>query len=180
MVPPPEDHQEQVPFERMVEEFADRIYGVALRITGSASDAEDVVQDTFLAAFRHWTSFRGEAAPSTWLYRIAVNESLMRIRGRRPVTYLDETGYDAPQVADWSEEIHRRAELSELREQLEQGIARLPEDYRVVLVLRDVEGLATAEVAEVLDLSEAAVKSRLHRARALLRQHLATYLQARQ
>lgn len=180
MVSPPEDHQDQILFERLVEEFADRIYGVALRITGSASDAEDVVQDTFLAAFRHWGSFRGEAAPSTWLYRIAVNEALQRVRRRRPVTYLEETGLDASQVADWTEEIHRRAELSELREQLEEGIARLPEDYRVVLVLRDVEGLATVEVAEVLELSEAAVKSRLHRARLLLRQHLATYLRAQQ
>ncbi len=177
---PPADHPTELEaFERLVDEYADRVYGIALRITGSASDAEDVLQDTFLEAFEHWTSFRGEASRTTWLYRIAVNAALLRVRARRPTTPLEETGYDAPRVVDWSTDLSRRVEAGELRQELERGLSRLPNDLRVVVILRDVDGLSTAEAAVVLGLSEAAVKSRLHRGRVLLRQFLARYLQDR-
>ncbi|HLZ07615.1 MAG TPA: sigma-70 family RNA polymerase sigma factor [Chloroflexota bacterium] len=163
-------------FELLVDEYGDRIYAAALRITGMPADAEDVLQETFLQAYEHRATFRGEASPATWLYRIAVNAALARLRQRRPTVYLEETGYDTPPVVDWSNDLGRRVEAAELREQLETGISRLPVDFRVVVVLRDAEGLSTTEVARTLELSEAAVKSRLHRGRVLLRQFLAEYL----
>jgi RNA polymerase sigma-70 factor (ECF subfamily) len=163
-------------FELLVDEYSDRVYAAALRITGLPADAEDVLQETFLQAYTHRASFRGEASPATWLYRIAVNAALARIRQRQPGVYLDETGYETPPVVDWSNDLMRRVEAAELREQLETGISRLPDEFRVVVVLRDAEGLSTAEVARILELSEAAVKSRLHRGRVLLRQFLADYL----
>src|SRR5262249_14243908 len=107
------------------------------------------------------------------------NAALARARRRRPDEYLSDTGYLQGELVDWSEDLARRVEADELRAVLESGILRLQEDFRVVLVLRDVEGLSTAEAAGVLELSEAAVKSRLHRARVLLRQYVSTYLDAR-
>src|SRR5688572_11209419 len=161
-----------VAFEQLVAEYGDRVFGIALRVTGSPSDAEDVMQEAFLQAFRSWSTFRGEAAPTTWLYRIAVNAALARVRSRPPVELLTERdeGVDVP---DWSADAAQAVLRGELREQLEAGITRLPEDLRVTLILRDVEGLSTAETAAALDISEAAVKSRLHRARVLLRGYLA-------
>src|SRR5260370_30190479 len=85
-------------FERLIDEYSDRIYAAALRITGLPADAEDVLQDTFLQAYEHRMSFRGEASPLTWLYRIAVNAALMRIRQRRPVVYLEDAGYEVLHV----------------------------------------------------------------------------------
>jgi RNA polymerase sigma-70 factor (ECF subfamily) len=166
-------------FEALVEQYLDRLYRAALRLTGSPQDAEDALQDALLSAYQHWGEFRHASAGGTWLYRITVNAALSRARRRRPEEYLTDTGYGQPDVVDWSEDLARRVEADELRSVLESGIVRLHEDYRVVLVLRDVEGLSTAEAATILDLSEAAVKSRLHRARVLLRQFISTYLEGR-
>jgi RNA polymerase sigma-70 factor, ECF subfamily len=177
MRPLDDNSSDLLDFDRLLLEYGDRIYGAAFRITGSAADAEDVLQETFLEAYEHRESFRGVAAPTTWLYRIAVNAALQRVRQRRPVAYLEDTGYDEPRVIDWSSDLQRRVEITELRQQLERGIAGLAEDMRVVVVLRDVEGLSAGEVSQVLDISEAAVKSRLHRGRVLLRQFLSGYLQ---
>ncbi len=166
-------------FEALVELYIDRLYRAALRLTGSPQDAEDALQDALLSAYQHWGEFRHAAAGGTWLYRITVNSALSRARRRRPEEYLTDTGYRQVEVFDWSEDLARRVEATELRSVLQSGILRLPEDFRVVLVLRDVEGLSTAEAASVLDLSEAAVKSRLHRARVLLRQFVSSYLETR-
>ncbi len=179
MRPPREGPIDPAAFEGLVEEYADRLYSLALRVTGSAQDAEDAVQDAFHAAYRQREQFRGEAAVGTWLYRIALNAALQRVRARRPAPSLDDPGYDRARVVDWSQDLARRAETGELRETIERGLARLPEDERVALVLRDVEGFSTAEAAETLQVSEAALKSRLHRGRVLLRQYLADYLEAR-
>jgi RNA polymerase sigma-70 factor (ECF subfamily) len=162
---------EMVAFEQLVEEYSDRVYGIALRITGSPSDAEDVMQDAFLQAFRSWDSYRRDAAPFTWLYRITVNAALMRVRARRPIELLSERA-DTEDVVDWTADAAQAALRGELQQQLEAAIVRLPEELRVVVILRDVENLSTAETAAALDLTEAAVKSRLHRARATLRSHL--------
>jgi RNA polymerase sigma-70 factor, ECF subfamily len=164
-----------VAFEQLVAEYGDRVYGIALRFSGSPSDAEEVMQETVLKAFRSWATYRGEAAPFTWLYRIAVNAALMRVRARRPVEPLSE-GTDADEVVDWSGDAAQIVLRAELRAALEDRITRLPEDLRVTLILRDVEGLSTSEVAATLELSEAAVKSRLHRARSLLREQLGDLL----
>ena len=160
-----------VAFEQLVAEYGDRVYGIALRITGSPADAEDAMQDALLSAFRAWSGFRAEASPTTWLYRIAVNAALQRVRARHPDEYLADEG-EATQVRDWSCDVPQAAARSELYSELERGIALLPPDLRVALILRDVEGLSTSESAAALGVSEAAVKSRLHRARLLLRQFL--------
>jgi len=179
MSPPDDTSPDPLAFDRLIAEYADRIYSVGLRITGSAADAEDVMQETLLKAFERRATFRGEAAWTTWLYRIAVNEALMLVRRRRPTAYLDDTGYDAPHIVDWSNDLGRRVELNELRDELERGLARLPEDHRIAVILRDVEGLSAAEAAEILDITEVALKSRLHRGRVLLRQYLADYVERR-
>src|SRR4051794_28708376 len=92
---------ELVAFEQLVAEYGDRVYGIALRVTGSPSDAEDVMQEAFLQAFRSWSTFRHDAAPTTWLYRIAVNAALMRVRSRRSIEILTEQP-DSLDIADWS------------------------------------------------------------------------------
>ena len=165
-------------FERLIEEYADRIYNVALRITGNRADAEDSMQEAFLSAYRAWSAFRGQSSPATWLYRIAVNEALMRVRARRPVEYLTELLHDV-EVVDWSVDLLESAHRAERQERLLEGISLLEPDYRAALVLRDIDGLSTAEAADALEISEQALKSRLHRARALLRQHLAEYFRER-
>ncbi|MCC7367795.1 MAG: sigma-70 family RNA polymerase sigma factor [Chloroflexi bacterium] len=158
-------------FEQLVEEYGDRVYGIALRITGSPADAEDAMQDAFLQAFRSWPSFRGESSPTTWLYRIAVNAALMRVRSRRPVEPLDDV-LETDEIVEWSADALQAVLRGELNEQIGAGIARLPDEMRVVLILRDIESLSTAETAATLDITEAAVKSRLHRARTILRAYL--------
>ena len=170
---------ELVAFEQLVAEYGDRVYGIALRVTGSSSDAEEVMQEAFLQAFRSWSTYRGEAAPTTWLYRIAVNAALMRVRARRPAELLSEQP-EGLEIVDWSADAAQAVLRGELQRQIEAGIARLPEELRVALILRDVEGLSTAETAAALDASEAAIKSRLHRARALLRGYLADLLRTDQ
>jgi RNA polymerase sigma-70 factor, ECF subfamily len=165
-------------FERLVEEYSDRVYGIALRITGSPTDAQDAMQETFLAAFRGLGSFRGEASVGTWMYRVAVNASLQICRRRPPSDQvLIDSGTDDWSVRTWRDEtVDTEAQRRELAEILERGIVLLPDDYRVAVVLRDVEGLSASEAAEILNIGEAALKSRLHRGRVLLRQYLSEYL----
>ena len=175
---------ERAAFEQLVAEYEDRVYGIALRITGSPTEAEDVMQDAFLDAFRAWTSFRGESAATTWLYRIAVNAALRQVRSHRTVEYLSDTDESSEEIADWSGSVDQAVIQRELRERLEDGIVRLPEDLRVTFVLRDIEGLSAAETAAVLSTPEvevhvATVHTRLHRARVLLRAHLAEYFRDR-
>ena len=175
---PTDDPPEPGQFEWLVAEYADRVYGIALRVTGSAQDAEDAMQEAFLSIFRNLGKFRGEAQLSTWIYRIAVNAAL-EVRRRRPRTdevLLDE-GFEHEQVADWrSPDVESEAERAELAAILERGIRMLPEDFQLAVILRDVEGLTTREAAEVLQIGEALLKTRLHRGRLLLRTHLAEYL----
>src|SRR5437588_3810196 len=156
MGPPDESSSSLINFDRLIAEYGDRIYSTALRMTGSVSDAEEILQDTLLEAFEHRESFRGEASPTTWVYRIAVNQARQRIRQRRPVAYLEATGYDETRIFDWSCDLARRVEASELRQELERGITRLTEDVRLVLVLRDVDGLTAGEVSQILGITEAA------------------------
>src|SRR3954454_7268206 len=118
---------ELVAFEQLVAEYEDRVYGIALRVTGSPSDAEEVMQEAFLQAFRSWSTYRGEAKATTWLYRIAVNAALMRVRDRRPVALLSEQP-ESLEIADWSANAEQAVLRGELQHQLEAGIGRLPED----------------------------------------------------
>ena len=121
-----------VAFEQLVAEYGDRVFGIALRMTGSPSDAEDVMQDAFLLAFRSWPSFRGEAAPTTWLYRITVNKALERTRPRRDVILLGERDPSAD-VPDWSADVVQAVLRGELHHEIEIGITRLPEELRPTL-----------------------------------------------
>ena len=163
-------------FEQVVVEYADRLYSIALRITASPADAEDAVQEAFISAYRHLRQFRGEASPRTWLYRITVHAALRRLRDRPLQEYLDEALESSEGPAEWSGQVQDPAIAAELREQLEQALGALAPDLRAAVILRDVEGLSTREAAQVLEIGEPALKTRLHRARVLLRQALAEYL----
>jgi RNA polymerase sigma-70 factor (ECF subfamily) len=171
--------------EILMERYSPRIYRVAFGITRSHGDAEEVVQDVFLTLFRKIDSFEGRAALGTWLYRVAANAALIKRRGKRaevevkledylPTFKADghREGDRALLLADWSGTPERELLSGEAREILEEGLALLPDHYRAILVLRDVEELSNEEVAEALGESVASVKSRLHRARMALREVL--------
>lgn len=150
-------------FAELVSRFEPRVRAVLWRLLDDDRDLEEATQDTFVQAWRSLGRFRGQARVSTWLYRIAVNEALQRRRRKRlPETELEET---AAEPVDTSE----RAELSRF---LAARIRELPADHRAALVLRDLEGLSNQEVADVLGISLAAAKSRIHRARMQIRAEL--------
>ena len=163
-------------FNALVEEHSDFVYNVAYRMMGNPDDAEDVAQDAFLSAYRAYERFRGESRVTTWLYRITVNAALMRLRKTKTDRALTSTGLEDKVVPDWSSLPDKEAVNAELREKLEDGIARLDPDLRAAVILRDVEGLSNSEAAEALDITVSALKSRLHRARVLLRQFLSEYV----
>jgi RNA polymerase sigma-70 factor, ECF subfamily len=157
-------------FEAVTEVHADRLYTVVLRILGDCSEAEDVLQETLLRAWRGIRSFEGRATLFTWLYRIAVNESnraLERRHRRRPNVPVDEHAIAVP--APSSDGPASQAERQELREALRAAIDQLSVPCRTALLLRDVEGLSTREAAEIAGVGEAAFKSRLHQARLTVR-----------
>lgn len=170
-------------FEALVARYQARVYRLACRLTGNEGDAPDVLQEAFLHAYRGLGSFRGESRFSTWLFRIATNAALMlrRSRKRRPAASLeeflprfDEEGIHAAEPADL--EVAARAdELLDRRllaEKAREGLERLPDLYREAFVLRDLEELPTAEVADLLGVEAAAVRQRVHRARLMLRGYL--------
>jgi RNA polymerase sigma-70 factor (ECF subfamily) len=158
-------------FELLVRQHAPQLYRLLVRMVGDATAAEDVAQECFVRAWRALPRFRGESKFSTWLYRIAVNEGnrFLARESRREVLPYDDVLLDVPDLAAQTPEL---AEASELREQLERIIAELPPDYRVAVVLRDVEGLSNEEAAELLDLNLRNFKSRLHRGRMAVRRRL--------
>lgn len=163
-------------FQSVVEKYADFVYNVAYRMTGNAEDAEDVAQEAFLSAYRAFDRFRGESQVSTWLYRITVNAALMKLRKDQKSRGLTDTGLDKIEVADWDLTPERSALMSELGEKLQQGLDLLDPDLRAAVVLRDIEGLSNSEAADILGITVAALKSRLHRGRVLLRKYLEDYL----
>ena len=152
---------------------------MAYRILGNQADAEGVSQEAFLSAYRNFHKFRGQSRVSTWLYRIAVNSSLMRLRKERNKVLLTQTGYDEMNLVSWTPGPESAALNTELKEKLEQGLALLPPQLRATVVLRDVQGLSNDEAAEILKTSIPSLKSKLHRARVLLRQHLEQYVKQR-
>jgi RNA polymerase sigma-70 factor, ECF subfamily len=157
-------------FEALAEVHADRLYAVALRLLGDAGEAEDVLQETLLRAWRGIRRFEGRATVFTWLYRIAVNESnraLERRQRRRSNVPVDELASEVP--APSTDGPASRAERRELREALQTAISQLSPPCRTALVLRDIEGLSTREAAEIAGVGEAAFKSRLHQARLTVR-----------
>jgi len=163
-------------FDSIVEEHSSFVYNVAYRMMGNPEDAEDVVQDAFLSAFRAFERFRGQSRITTWLYRITVNAALMKLRKTKLARTLTQTGLEDMEIVDWSNTPEKGAANSELQEKLWEGINQLEPDLRAAVVLRDVQGLSNTEAADVLELTVSALKSRLHRARVLLRKHLSVYL----
>lgn len=166
-------------FSTLVELYSAKIYQLALKMSGNPQDAEDVLQETFLKAMRSVEKFEGRSSLLTWLYRIAVNESLMLIRKRKPeldlTSHPDEEEIEYPNLVGDCCLPERELLTREARVFLDQAIQRLPEILRVVFVLRDIESLSIKETAEALELSEENVKIRLLRARLRLRNELTGY-----
>lgn len=163
-------------FDELVRRHADGLYAVVVRLCAGVQEAEEVTQEAFFRAWRGLPAFRGGSQFFTWLYRIGVNEARRRSQrsGRAAVVVsLDERR--GREVCDASMRPDDRAERAELRREVDRAIGDLPVDHRAALVLRDVEGLSTAQAAAVLGLREAAFKSRLHRARCALRLALADH-----
>lgn len=157
-------------FERLAAAHTDHLYTVVLRLVGDRSDAEDVVQETLLRAWRGVGRFQGRSLFSTWLYRIAVNETNRalekRVRSGRPVP-VDDPVLQFPAPA--GQEPANRAEQREGQDAVDAAIAELDSPYRTALVLRDIGGLSTREAADIVDVGEAAFKSRVHQARLKVR-----------
>ncbi|PYM71141.1 MAG: RNA polymerase subunit sigma [Candidatus Rokuibacteriota bacterium] len=172
--------------ELLVETYGDRVYRLALRITGSNEDAEEVAQDALWTAARKVSTFKGEAAFGSWLYRIAANAAYQKLRTRKAKAHeiamddvlpaFDDAGRHFEPMADWSDRVDEQALQGELRRVLGAAIDELPPDYRTALVMHDVEGLSNPDIAEALGISLPAVKSRVHRSRLFVRKHLAEYM----
>lgn len=166
-------------FEAIVEQYSGFVFNIVNRILGNQADSEDAVQEAFISAYRNFHKFRGESLISTWLYRIAVNAALIKLRRDRRKEFLSQTGYDDTQLVSWTEGRESAALNSELRDHLEAGLLLLPPQLRTVVVLRDVQGLSNEEAAKVLETSVSSLKSKLHCGRVLLRKHLEEYIKQR-
>ena len=173
--------------ERLVERYGDRVYRLAMRITGSKEDAEEAAQDALWTAARKIGMFKGESAFGSWVYRITANAAYQKLRTRRQksaeialddvLPSLDDDGRHFEPMDDWSNRVDERALQGELRHVLQEAIDGLPAEYRTALVMHDVEGLSNPDIAETLGISLPAVKSRVHRSRLFVRKRLAEYLQ---
>lgn len=169
---------EEAAYEKLVRGYSGRLLAVARRILSNEEDAGEALQDAFLSAFRALASFEGKARLSTWLHRIVVNASLakLRRRPRREERSIDDLlprflsdGHQAAPAEDWTEMSESALQRQETRALVREAIAQLPETYRMVLLLRDIEGLETEETAQLLGVTAGVVKTRLHRARQALR-----------
>ena len=175
--------------EALVGAYGDRVYRLAMRITGNPSDAEEVVQDTLWMASRKIDTFRGAAAFSSWVYRITANTAYQKLRGRRRsrrnevpwdelALTFDDSGQHVEAAVDWSRPLKDPAIEGELKRVLCGAIDELSADYRTAFLLHDVEGLSHLEIAETLQVRRGTVKTRVHRARLFLRKRLADYVGA--
>lgn len=169
-------------FAVIVDQNADKIYRLALKMVGNEQDAEDILQETFIKAMQNIDQFQGRSKVSTWLYRIAVNESLMFLRKQnKTVVNSDieletENGdYSPRQIIDWCCLPEKELMSKEVKKQLQSAIQTLTEANRSAFLLRDIEGLSTRDAADILEISEPALKVRLMRARMQLREELTAY-----
>jgi len=174
-------------FEKLLDRYEAKIFNAIYRLVGDYEEARDLTQETFIQAFKALPTFRGESQIYTWLYRIAVNRSKNRLKQMQRWNQmvsdsldhpaLTEEGEVAREVPDWTHAPERVLERKELQQVVQREISQLPQDFKEVVVLRDLQGLSYKEMAEVIGISLEAVKSRLFRARALLRERLRPYLE---
>jgi RNA polymerase sigma-70 factor (ECF subfamily) len=171
-------------FEQLVRAHEDRVYRLALKLTDDLADAMEITQDVFLTVYRKLPTLKVKAAFASWLYRIAVNVAYakLRVRKRRMEVSLEaylpaftDDGQYSQDIVDWTQLPEAAMLEQEAIQHLQAAIARLPPDYRIVFVLKEMEGLSHSEIGAILELTIPAVKSRLHRARLVLRGQLATY-----
>ncbi len=169
---------EEAAYESLVRDYGGRLLAVARRFVANEEDANDVLQEAFLSAFRALPNFAGQSRLTTWLHRIVVNAALMKLRTRqrRPECSIDDLlprfesdGHQAEPAVDWSNAAEAALERGESRALIHAALEQLPEAYRTVLVLRDLEEVDTETAATMLEVSPAVVKTRLHRARQALR-----------
>lgn len=176
-------------YRQLLELHSANVYNVAYKLLGDEQEAEDVLQETFLSAFEAIDGFEGRSKLSTWLYRIAYNASLMRLRKRSRMTSFSldvpppgadpdgEGSYVPRHLVDWSSVPDDQLLTAEARDVMDLAIAELPETLRATFILRDIQGLSGSETAEVLGISVPTVKTRLHRARLWLRDRLSDYFE---
>jgi len=165
-------------FVELINRYTQKVHNLAIRISRNAEDAEEILQDVFVTIYKKIDKFEGKSAFSSWMYRITVNTAFMKLRKRKQAPTISLEDVAQPVRENYSGD---RSDLSDinvisskhqLREEIERAVARLPEEYRVIFVLRDIDGLSNQEVGEILSLSVPAVKSRLHRSRLMLRKRL--------
>ena len=176
-------------FEQLLDRYEDKIFRLAYRFVRNETEAKEVLQDTFLSIWRKLDTFKGDSQFGSWLYRVAANTALMRLRAQRrhpevsteelPAGYLDTFGALPPTGENWAKRPDDELQSDELRRHIQSAVDSLPEIYRTVFTLRDVEGLSTEETAEILDISVPTVKTRLHRARIALRDTITSYFNKR-
>lgn len=169
-------------FQRLILNLQPRVYGLAFRILRQAQDAEDATQQTFLALIEHIADFREESSIATWVLKIASNHALKILRKKRGLKFvsmsdmvLEENYSDVPHpefIAPWSKTADEIAQVAEVQDEIEKALSELDDKYRLVFILRDVEGLSVRETAEAMELTESTVKVRLLRARLALRERL--------
>jgi len=173
-------------FEALVNRYESKVYRLAMRMLRHQQDAEDALQESFLQVYRGLKSFEGRSNFSTWLFRLATNVCLMKIRhrGTEPTGMVPLEDFlpqheegNQPSLQEWPEKPEEILLTKESREKMMEALDQLPADYRAVFILRDIEGFSNAEAGEALGISVAAVKSRLHRARIALRGMLAEYFE---
>jgi len=173
-------------FARLVDAYSGVIYRLGIKMLDDPQDAEDILQETFIKAYRYLSDFDGRSSLSTWLYRIATNEALMLIRKRKntPLSIDEQLDQDLEvekpfQIVDWCCLPEKEMMSAEARRYMHQAVEQLSPNLRAVFVLRDIEGLSTEETSRALNLSESAVKTRLSRARMRLRELLTAYFSER-
>ncbi len=172
-------------FAQLVNTYSDRIYNLALRILRKKEDAEDVLQETFLTVLEKLNTFDGRSSFFTWIYRIATNASLMRLRKKKVVfqelnDHSDfQENVESRVFIDWTQDPAANVFTGEVKSKIDEAINKLSDIYRSVFVLRDIEGLSIKETSAILGITEENVKIRLRRARQFLRDYLSDYFDER-
>jgi RNA polymerase sigma-70 factor, ECF subfamily len=181
--------KDEAAFEELVNRYENKLYRLAMRFVRNETDAQEILQDAFLSAWRNLPTFEGRAQFGSWMYRVTVNAALMllRSRNRHPEITVDdveptvlndavaESGQTMRANADWSQRPDDQLQSAEMRKHIQTSVDALPDGLRAVFLLRDVEELSTEDTAEMLGLSVPAVKTRLHRARLALREAIGRY-----